>query len=92
VSVIGNFEVDNLNSDQLSGVKNILQDLSKKYGIDFSRTSFAHRECSSSKNCDVESYSTQNLIGHKDVGYTACPGKNFYALLPTLRKEASYSL
>lgn len=92
VSVIGNFEVDNLNSDQLSGVKKILEALSEKYGIDFSKTSFAHRECPSSKNCDVESYSTQNLIGHKDVGYTACPGKNFYALLPALRKDASYSL
>lgn len=92
VSVIGNFEVDNVNSDQEAGVKSILQSLSKKYGIDFSKTSFSHRECKSSAGCDVEDYQTPNLVGHRDVGYTSCPGANFYAKIPSLKKEATYSL
>lgn len=92
VSVIGNFEVDNLNSDQEAGVKSILQSLSKKYGIDFSKTSYSHRECKSSASCDSEDYETANLVGHKDVGYTSCPGANFYAKIPALKKEATYSL
>lgn len=92
MSVIGNFEVDRLNSDQLAGVRSVLQSLSKKYGIDFSKTSYAHRECLSGKSCDAEHYATSNLVGHTDVGYTSCPGKNFYALIPTLKKEAEYSV
>lgn len=73
-------------------MKSILQSLSKKYGIDFSKTSFSHRECKSSANCDVEDYETANLVGHRDVGYTSCPGANFYAKIPNLKKEATYSL
>lgn len=92
VSVIGNFEVDNLNVDQEAGVKSILQSLSKKYGIDFTKTSYSHRECKSSASCDAEDYETANLVGHKDVGYTSCPGANFYAKIPALKKEATYSL
>lgn len=92
VSVIGNFEVDNLNADQEAGVRTALQALSKKYGIDYSKTSYSHRECKSSASCDVEDYETPNLVGHREVGYTSCPGKNFYALFPGLKKEATYSL
>lgn len=73
-------------------MKSILQTLSKKYGIDFSKTSFSHRECKSSANCDAEDYETANLVGHKDVGYTSCPGANFYAKIPALKKEAAYSV
>lgn len=92
VSVIGNFEVDNVNADQEAGIKAVLQSLSKKYGIDFSKTSYSHRECKGSATCEVEDYETPNLVGHRDVGYTSCPGKNFYAMLPDLKKEATYSL
>ncbi|MDQ1344290.1 MAG: hypothetical protein QG650_1010 [Patescibacteria group bacterium] len=92
VSVIGNFEVDNLNAEQEAGVRSVLQALSKRYGIDFSKTSSAHRECKKSAGCDVEDYETPNLVGHRDVGYTSCPGQNFYAKLPALKKEAAYSL
>lgn len=89
--MIGNFEVDNLNSDQEAGVRSILQTLSKRYGIDFSKKSYAHRECKTD-NCDVEDYLTDNLVGHRDVGTTSCPGRNFYAMLPDLKREATYSV
>jgi len=92
VSVIGNFEADNVNADQEAGIKTVLQSLSKKYGIDFSKTSYSHRECKGNATCEVEDYETPNLVGHRDVGYTSCPGKNFYAMLPDLKKEATYSL
>lgn len=45
LSIIGNFDVDHLNIDQERGLNSAIESLSKKYGIDFSKTSFAHREC-----------------------------------------------
>jgi hypothetical protein len=92
VSVIGNFEVDNLNADQERGLKTALELLAKKYGIDYSKTSYSHKECLRGKDCVIGDSVTPNLIGHRDAGYTSCPGKNLYALLANLRQNATYSI
>jgi hypothetical protein len=33
-----------------------------------------------------------NIVGHRDVGSTACPGSNVYALLPQLRRDIAARL
>ncbi len=91
VSVIGNFEVEHLNADQERGLKSVLETLSKKYGVDFSKTSFSHRECKKGGDCVMDDYETKNLVGHRDVGYTTCPGANLYEAMKKLRDGATYS-
>ena len=91
--MIGNFEADHLNSDQEAGIKNIIQSLSLKYGIDLSKTSPSHKECKGDKanTCLFDDAMTSNLVGHRDVGYTSCPGANLYSKLDTFRSSATYS-
>lgn len=72
---MGNFETGNVVQEQEDALKNILEYLSKKYGIDYSKKSYSHKECkgSSANTCLLDDSETYNLIGHRDAGYTACP-------------------
>lgn len=59
--------------------------LAQKYGIDVSGTSVAAKLCKSSESCKWKLISTPNLIGHRDIGVTDCPGSNLYIKIPELR-------
>ena len=96
ISVMGNFQTYNVVSEQENALKNLVQYLSKKYGIDLQKTSIGHRECPKNSNpgtnCTLlQDFQTYNLLGHREVGYTSCPGNNLFPLLADIRKEASYS-
>ncbi|MDD2516205.1 MAG: N-acetylmuramoyl-L-alanine amidase [Candidatus Gracilibacteria bacterium] len=91
ISILGNYENDKLVADQENGINNAIKFLSTKYGINISGSSMSHKECLANENCLMKDYNSQNLSGHKDVGYTACPGKNIYNELEDFRKNASYS-
>jgi hypothetical protein len=83
-----------VNRDQENGVKAAIKYVSQKYGIDLSKTSISHRECqrNGNKPCTLlDDYQTYNLLGHREVGFTSCPGTNLFTLLPEMRKEATYS-
>lgn len=88
VSVMGNFEANTPNSDQDNGITAAIQWLTKKYGIDINKTSIGHKECKNTTSCLLSDYTVPNLIGHRDVGYTACPGQNLYAELPGFKQVA----
>lgn len=90
--MIGNFENETVNRDQEAGLKSIIKQLSLKYGIDLSKNSPSHKECKGTDTCLFNDSNTPNLVGHRDVGYTTCPGKNLYSLLPEIRTDATYSL
>jgi hypothetical protein len=84
ISVLGNFETYNINSDQENGVKAAIKFVSQKYGIDVTKTTIAHRECqrNGNKPCTLlDDYQTYNLLGHREVGFTSCPGTNLYTLI-----------
>ena len=77
VSLMGNFQRNQATKKQIASLTKLLNALGKKYDIDLSKTSKFHGE------------KGDNLIGHRDLGSTACPGDNMYALLPTFRKYFS---
>lgn len=81
VSMMGNFEVNQPKEAQIQAVTAVTKALSKKYGIDISGESTGHIECKSAESCLLKDYPTKNLIGHRDVGYTSCPGWNMYNVL-----------
>ncbi len=95
VSIMGNFQTDHLVGEQETALKNIIEFLSKKYGIDVQKTSVGHRECPSngSQPCTLlQDYQTYNLLWHKEVGYTSCPGSNLVSILWDVRKNATYAV
>lgn len=95
ISIMGNFQSDHLVSEQETTLKNLIEHLSKKYGIDIQKTSVGHRECPSNgtQACTlIQDYQTYNLLWHKEVGYTSCPGSNLVSTLWDIRKNATYTI
>lgn len=92
VSFMGNFTTDNVVVEQENTLKQIVEHLSKKYGIDIHKTSTGHKECSSKESCLLKDFAVPNLSGHKEVGFTSCPGDNLFALVENLRKVETASI
>lgn len=67
MSVIGNFEVDNVNADQEKGITTVLSYLAKKYGINTAKKVAGHRECKNTADCLTTDFDTEGLVGHRDV-------------------------
>lgn len=78
VSALGNFESDALGDAQRAGIATALAYLSKKYGLDPSGTSLFYGK------------TTHTILGHRDSdeASTACPGRNIYTQMDTLRRLA----
>ncbi|MFA6090732.1 MAG: N-acetylmuramoyl-L-alanine amidase [Candidatus Gracilibacteria bacterium] len=91
VSIMGNFMTDSVVTEQEESMKTIVEYLSKKYGIDIHKTSVGHKECQKS-TCIIEDFNTPNLAGHKEVGFTSCPGDNLFALVQNWRKNETFSI
>ncbi len=78
VSLLGNFEEESLSAKQKSGTAKILAYLSHKYGLTPNgQTSFYGQ-------------TLPTILGHRDSAEasTACPGKNVYVTLDTIRELA----
>lgn len=60
ISVMGNFMADSVVTEQENAIKNMVEYLSEKYGIDIHKTSIGHKECKK-ENCLTEDFSTPNL-------------------------------
>ncbi len=91
VSVIGNYENMTLNKDQRKWLENVLVELSRKYGISVSGMTTWVRTCKSwsPTDCLFDENAVFRLQGHRDVGYTSCPGTKLYVLLPEFRTNIS---
>jgi hypothetical protein len=76
ISVIGNYEDNDIPEPALNSLIALIAQKSKLYNIDTLGTSLFRGK-------DIP-----NILGHKDVGSTSCPGKNLYALLPEIRERA----
>lgn len=74
VAMMGNFETGKPTTAQQNALKKLLPELADIYELDLTETGWYH-----GKN-------TENLLGHRDLTPTVCPGKNVYSLLPTLRR------
>ncbi|EKD30099.1 MAG: N-acetylmuramoyl-L-alanine amidase [uncultured bacterium (gcode 4)] len=91
VSVMGNFMTDAVVAEQENAIKQIVEYLSKKYGIDLHKTSIGHKECSKN-DCFINDFAVPNLTGHREVGFTSCPGGNLFAVVENIRKTETASI
>lgn len=91
VSVMGNFMTDSIVTEQEEVIKDIIEYLSKKYGIDIHGNSIGHKECLKN-SCLIDDFSTPNLEGHREVGFTNCPGNNLFRLVENIRKMETTSI
>jgi len=90
ISVMGNYENATLNEAQQNALTSLTTSLSKKYGINLNTQVDSHKECKTGvASCLLIDFKTPSLVGHKDVGYTSCPGKNLYPLLDIIRQSAT---
>ncbi len=77
VSIMGNFQEQKIGARQLESVTYIVARLAKIHGINpLGTSSFYGKDL-------------PNIIGHADVGKTACPGDNVKSLLDKIRQDAS---
>lgn len=88
---MGDFTKDSIVSEQEDSIKNMIEYLSKKYGIDIHKTSIGHRECKK-EGCVLDDFETPNLAGHRDMGFTSCPGNNILALIEKIRTTETASI
>ena len=75
VALMGNFQEQEPTGKQLAALKKLLPALAKNYELDLT-----DREVFHDKNLP-------NLIGHRDLAPTACPGENFYRKLEQVRRD-----
>jgi len=90
ISVMGDFMTSNLVSEQEAAIKTLVRTLALKYGIDLHKTSTSHQECKK-EDCLLRDFASSNLLGHRDVGYTSCPGESLYQLIQDIRSEDTLS-
>lgn len=91
VSVMGNFMTDSVVAEQEKAVKQIVEYLSKKYGIDIHKTSIGHKECLKT-DCFINDFAVPNLTGHREVGFTSCPGDTLFTIVEDIRKTETASI
>lgn len=77
VSVMGNFNLQEPSTKQLNSLKALLAQLTKKYNLDPIGFSIFHGE------------NIPNIIGHRDLAATACPGTNLYGKLTSVRQDVA---
>ncbi len=78
VSLMGNFVDENPSKEQITALIKLLAVLTKKYGVDPIGKEVFHGKI------------TQNILGHKDLAATACPGENLYNKLFYIRQNVAY--
>ena len=81
IAVLGNYNKNHLNRDQIAGIEQAISMMAKKYGITLTDQKKWVIKCDTS--CyPFEVVTTKSLIGHQDVGRTDCPGSDIYEHIP----------
>ena len=80
ISVIGDYETRGISEPAFNSLVSLVAKKAKLHNI------------------DPEGYSvfrgrrSPNIIGHKDVGNTSCPGKKFYSMFPKIRQRSGLAV
>jgi len=86
IALMGNFENDTPTVEQMSALVNLVTAVAKYYHIDPHGYTYTF-----SINSEEEPYvvatKNPNIMWHKNVKATACPGTNLYKFLPQIRDE-----
>lgn len=82
IAVLGNYNKNHLNRDQIAGIEQAISMMAKKYGITLTDQKKWVIKCDNSLCYPFEVVTTKSLIGHQDVGRTDCPGSDIYEHIP----------
>ncbi|MBN2086863.1 N-acetylmuramoyl-L-alanine amidase [Candidatus Peregrinibacteria bacterium] len=80
IAIIGNYQTENVPEPAQQALISLIASRAKIYRIDPKGTS------------NIRGDNLPNIIGHRDVRATSCPGAKLYALLPKIRERAALSL
>lgn len=89
IAIMWNYDSKWLNDTQYNSLKQLVEYLTLKYGIDVSEKRYYHMDCSGEKckNFPLETYRDSVLVGHRDTWHTTCPGEKLYSQIQALRNE-----
>ncbi|MDD4151349.1 MAG: S-layer homology domain-containing protein [Candidatus Gracilibacteria bacterium] len=91
ISVIGNYQNNYLSDEQQASINKLIGYLAKKYGIDLDKERTYHKSCLKDVCATpLLNFTGASLIGHRDAGYTTCPGDNIYNLLASFKESNLY--
>jgi len=76
IAVLGNYQDNEVPAPVVESLTALIKEKSQIYGIDPTGTS------------EFRGAETDNILGHRDVMQTSCPGTHLYDLLPTIRAAA----
>ena len=79
--MVGNFEKGVVVREQKKALFELTSALAKKYGIDTNKELMGHKACKVGEVCTTIDTLSGGIVGHRDVGFTSCPGTNLYSLL-----------
>lgn len=80
IAVLGNYENDELTYEALVSLLALIKEKADLWGISVEDTS------------KMREKTTKNLIGHRDLDATLCPGENIYGMMSYLRSAVAGSL
>lgn len=88
ISVMWNYDEDELSQKQKDSLDKLIKYLLKKYWINTNWVFYYHKECIS-WNCltPLETETKSPIVWHKDAGHTSCPWENIYKLLDSFNEE-----
>ncbi len=91
ISVIWDYQNNNLNSAQKESILKLTKYVAKKYWIDTNINTNHHKSCNTCKTY-VSSSKTKAIIWHRDAWITTCPWKYLYTFIDQVSSELnSYS-
>jgi hypothetical protein len=93
IALMGNFSANNPNPVQMNALKRLVSHLAIKNKLHPNKKTLYHRECAFA-SCDpselLSSYTVESsIIGHRDAGYTICPGELLHKQLADIRKATT---
>lgn len=92
IALLGNFDIENPTEAQIASLKKLLVALWQKYKINPQDDVIYHTFDTKIDSPYIRNFTLDSIIGHSDVGSTACPGENLYALLPDLKRSVAQQL
>jgi len=92
IALIGNLDESKPTKDQLIALIKLVAGLSAKYRLDplASWSVVYHKKWSSEPY--IKDFWFYPVGGHQDAGWTSCPWKNLYPLMPKIREASAYLL
>ena len=90
IGMIGNFNEEKPTGAQVKSLIKLLTALAKEYEINPEDSVMYHKKIKNDPY--LQSSPNYTIAGHRDAGYTSCPGENLYKMLPDIREVVKNNL